>query len=145
MKGVLETVGELMAEGGQPLTDEVIEGIPTIVKKLAGDLRLAYIAEHMARGDAQMVADRAERRQAEILHTAYSTGLIGGKGTNAETRKQQEAVSLAAVPDYRALLICRAELELHAAIAAAERRELETIISMTKAWWHTGAAEEGPE
>jgi hypothetical protein len=123
-----------------------MKDVPGIVKKLSEDLKLAHIAEYMAKADAQMAADRVERRGAQVLHKAYAEGVIGGKGTNAEVRKQQEAAHLGLSHDYGIGLEYQAALELQAAIATAERRGLETTISLTKAWWYTGAsdAEEGP-
>lgn len=99
-----------------------------IIRDLIEELELALIAEYMSKGDAAEAAAEAVILEAHIVSDAYASGAIDGK--NADIRRRQEITCLALDQDYQRALDRQRELELHAAIAKAERRATETKISM---------------
>jgi len=107
------------------------------VVTLAESLARALREEHAARVALHELQARAEREQALLLYSAYNDGTLDGP--NADARKRQEAVFLADSPAYQDLLAQVAEAETKAAHAEIERRQVEALIGLTRAWLYAQA------
>lgn len=76
-----------------------------------------------------------EEKRIALLAQAYDEGVIDGK--NAEVRGVQEKNILASDKDIIALVVAKNQLETDISLVEVERRYLETVVSLTKAWLYS--------
>jgi len=105
------------------------------IEKLARDYETAPLEEYKAKIVANNKASEAKAIEAGIITAAYADGTIDGK--NAETRKAQEQGLLAASTDHKIALGAQSTADTDAMFKEIERKRVETLVSLTKAWLHS--------
>lgn len=98
---------------------------------LAQELADVLTAEYEARCTVVDLRAAAEIVAAAVIRQAT----IDGK--NADTRKTQRRVSLAESAEYQEALTGIARADATMALAAIERRRVEAIVELTKAWLYS--------
>lgn len=76
-----------------------------------------------------------EKRKVFLLNLAYATGKIDGK--NAEIRSNQEKLILADDEDHASYVSAKAGYESLVSLIEVDRRYLEAVMSLTKAWLYS--------
>jgi hypothetical protein len=107
------------------------------IRELAESYGQSLGVEYEAKADANAAATEVERIASIIIGAGYADGTIDGK--NAETRKAQEREALAKSPEYTAAKEAQAIADDQAALNEINRKQLEALVSLTKAWLYSQA------
>lgn len=103
---------------------------------LANQYSAALLEEYTAKLKATNAAAETDRVAAEIIAVGYAEGgAINGK--NADTRKAQERALLAESIDYKLAQGAQAQADNEAALLEIERKRVEALVSLTKAWLYS--------
>lgn len=105
------------------------------IETLTGILADALREEYQLRIELETVKATVETRQASVLLDAYAEGVIDG--SNAEIRKRQEIVTLAKDDAWQGAIANLSGAEYRVSVAEIERRRVEAIISLTRAWLYS--------
>lgn len=105
------------------------------IKTLTGILADALREEYEAKVKAEEINATAEANQARRLLIAYAEGVIDG--TNADIRKRQEIVTLRDDEENQKEMVGLSIMNRHVNRAEIERKRVEAVISLTRAWLYS--------
>lgn len=105
------------------------------IEMLADELAEALKEEWHAKVKAETARTTVEILQAKLLVNAYAEGVIDGK--NADIRRRQETVALWGDSGYSEAMGFLDIAEHLAGVAEIERKRVEAVISLTRAWLYS--------
>jgi hypothetical protein len=111
------------------------------ILKLANTHANVLTNEHAAKIDLANAQANTASVKAQELAKAYEVGEIDGK--NADIRKAQETAFLAGNHAVGNAIMAEGKAEQKAIAAEIERKRVETIVSLTRAWLYSQAGVNG--
>lgn len=105
------------------------------IGELVAQYEAALQTEYRCKEDFLAAHTHAEEFEAKELSQAYDDGVIDGK--NAEQRKLQTVALLAQNEAVQLARAAKAEAERAASLAEIERKRMDAMISLVRAWLYS--------